>query len=404
LWRSEMVRRPLELPVKHEVLKWAREYRGYSLQQAAELLEIGIDKLTEFESGATHPSPSILRKMATVYHQSESILLLPSPPETRDLPTDFRTVGGRPINPSPDTVLAIREAQQLQDIVTEVVLSEPELIKFSTIPEVSGDDDPEAIAELERERFGISVEEQAGWRLAQAFEYWRVRVESTGILVLVKSMPWNDCRGVSIWESRELVPVIVVNSDDTPSAKSFTLFHEYAHLLRRNSGMCIKEEDDSQKGVVERWCNRFAAAFLMPADSVRSYISDRYKSLEPREWTVEQIRLIANHFRVSRPATALRLERLSLAPRGYYDRNRRELNRFDQVTGGGGGGTTRRPGWRQRQRLREVGLSAVTILIEGCRAGALDSLEASNALRLNLDELSTLETYAEVERRQYAGT
>jgi cytoskeletal protein RodZ len=41
----------MEIPTSGEVLKWAREFRGLSLDEAAERLGLPIDELKAFEAG-----------------------------------------------------------------------------------------------------------------------------------------------------------------------------------------------------------------------------------------------------------------------------------------------------------------------------------------------------------------
>jgi Zn-dependent peptidase ImmA (M78 family) len=59
-------------------------------------------------------------------------------------------------------------------------------------------------------------------------------VEAQGVFVYqINASTTDDWRGIAIFDERN-IPVIVINSNETfPAAKSFTLFHEYAHLLLR---------------------------------------------------------------------------------------------------------------------------------------------------------------------------
>ena len=54
----------------------------------------------------------------------------------------------------------------------------------------------------------------------------------------------------------------IVFTKESPSAQAFTLVHEFAHVLLKASGIFGELERNAQ--AVERWCNRFAGAFLMP--------------------------------------------------------------------------------------------------------------------------------------------
>lgn len=72
----------------------------------------------------------------------------------------------------------------------------------------------------------------------------------------------DSLRGFSLHHDH--VPLIFVNwAVRHPAARSFTLLHELAHLLRGVDKACDKHDLQSRTSE-EAWCNRFAAAFLMP--------------------------------------------------------------------------------------------------------------------------------------------
>ena len=50
----------------------------------------------------------------------------------------------------------------------------------------------------------------------------------------------DEMRGVSIAEN--ILPVVAVNVKDKPNGRTFTLLHEFTHLLLRQSGICDLDE------------------------------------------------------------------------------------------------------------------------------------------------------------------
>jgi len=91
---------------------------------------------------------------------------------------------------------------------------------------------------------------------------------------------------------------------------------------------------------VERWCERFSAAFLLPSDGLstvaRKYgVTTASKTSDPNT-----ARLIANRFSVSTRAMAIRLQELGLADNNLYGAVASQLaNRdWNDASGGGGGG------------------------------------------------------------------
>ena len=107
--------------------------------------------------------------------------------------------------------------------------------------------------------------------------------------------------------------MIAVDSNDDYRARIFTLLHEYAHLLLRTSGI----SDQNRHVPIQRWCNQFAANFLMPADEfLKQYALEFPGGGPPSD---HQVTIMAARFKASKSATAIRFEELNLAPRGFYD-------------------------------------------------------------------------------------
>ncbi len=400
-------RRKTTLPVTGEVLRWAREYAGITFNAAAQALKMERLDLAALEAEERQPTLGELNALATAYGVSVSVLLLPSPPGPLELPTDYRTVGGVTAAPTPETVRAIREAQQLQAFISELAQDNPEIVPMASLPQITTAEDAEQVATAERQRFDVPLEAQLHWRMREVFGKWRSRTQTAGLLVLIKRMPREDCRGFSL-RGEGLVPAIVVNSNDVEQAKAFTLFHEYGHLLLSDEGLCLRAEDNSDRGRVEKWCNEFAAAFLVPELDLRQYVSGKFSVTNATySWTTNEIRRIANRYKVSRPAVALRLQKLELAPPNFYDLNRTLLNWSEQRPERSQDrpikGITHPPGWREKQKLEEIGVSAAEAILEAWKSQVTDATDAADALGLSLDELFGLEDRVLVERTRNIG-
>jgi hypothetical protein len=192
------------------------------------------------------------------------------------------------------------------------------------------------------------------------------------------------------------VPVIVVNSNDNAPARIFTLFHEFAHLMLRESATCVLRTTrgmGSQR--IERWCNSFAAAFLMPELELRRAIDDRFADLRPSEWELRHVERLAREFRVSRIAMALRLKELKIT--NFYDSRNATLFAYD-----------RKPVRKHRQasgmiiphavRLGEVGSAGATIILDALKGNAIDAFEAADILDLSPGQLQQFEKRVEKQR------
>lgn len=385
-----------EIPANKDVLTWAREVRGFTRQQTALKLKISEHELAEIEEGRQLPTTTIFNRMIVVYKQTESTLLLAQPPSTPSLPEDYRTAAGRRATLSPETRLVIRDVQELQQYVSELVEDDPKLIERAQLPVFTLKDNPEEKATQERARIGVALSVQLNWSLTESFDKWRDQLGRRGMLLLLKAMPWDDCRGFSLLD-HTLLPTIVVNAEDKPTARVFTLFHEYAHLSLRSAGICRLTLMDSS---VERWCNLFAAAFLLPAKELREQALHLSPEAGPTyEWPMSRISRLANYYRVSRAVVALRLQTLHLTTPNYFDQHKAELTSFDrQPKPDKPLKIKRKPGWREKQRLKEVGLAAASVIVGAWREQIVEATEAADVLNLSLDELRGLQEQTEVQR------
>lgn len=392
----------IQIPARPEVLRWARETSGHDLSSAAHKLGISVSELVAIEQGAAAVPPQVFSRMRTTYGRIESVLLLPEPPEEDELPRDYRTVAGARPTLSPETLFAIREGRRIQQYVSELLEDDDSLLPKADIPRASIDIDPESLAVEERTHFGITPDVVRRWKPgAEAFARWRDVVQARGILVLVIQMPWDDCRGLALWDpgrggDLDLVPTIVINREDAYVARTFTLFHEYGHLLLRESATCLEAQNDTSQGKVERWCNKFSAAFLVPADYLQEEIRQRPKLRAVSEWTMEDIRRAAAWFRVSRSVMARRLQELGLSD--FYSKNSSTLHALDRMpapsknddeTGGGV-----RPAVK---KFAEVGAVA-GIVLNAVRNETISAFEAADALDIGINTLPELETLV-VSRR-----
>ena len=301
-----------EVPVNGRVLVWARTIRGLNIESAAELLGVPVDSLQAYESGAQRPLVGFLRNVAAKYKINFASLLMPEPLPITKPPTDHRTrANAKPL--TIHTLVAIEEISEALDAFEEIADADARLIPKLRIGSATLEEDPENVAARERRRFGVSVDDQKQWRgLADARRHWRKLIEERGVFTYMVPMPEDELSGFSL--VRENLAAICVNdSEASEGAKVFTLFHEYCHLLLRQVG--ISDENDHNR--IEKFCNQFASSFLIPKTALASEVAGFQV---PHEFSDSEVKRLAARFRVSNRAIALRLEKIGLAPHGFYGR------------------------------------------------------------------------------------
>jgi Zn-dependent peptidase ImmA (M78 family) len=367
-----------KVPVNGRVLQWAREMRGLNLDAAAELLGVSASELHAYESGQKQPLVGFLRHMSSKYRINFTSLLMPDPLPPTKQPTDHRVrFGKKPL--SIDTLVAIEEVTDALDIFEDIASETKRLIPKLRIGKATLQDNPAQVAARERTKFGVSFSQQRSWRsIAEARVRWRERIEERGIFTYMVKLPPEELSGFSILRDEALAAICVNDTEPTEGAKIFTLFHEYCHLLLRNAG--ISDEKDSNQ--VERFCNRFAAAFLIPKSNLIETISESVQNFAaPHEFSDSDVRRFSNIFRVSNRAMALRLERTGLAPTGFYAKRTApwdvpvEPSPVEQTS------KKQQPS-QIRITLKRVGRLHASVVLEAVKRHAINSFDASELIGL----------------------
>jgi len=266
------------------------------------------------------PTFAHIERLSTIYKRPLSAFLLPAPPKETFFPTDFRTLPSKEKQPlKPKTYLAIRKARRFQYSAIELIKELGEESKKLSI-KANLSDNPETLAEKMRIQFGVKgFPSSVYFTKEAALDEWIKTLENNGILVFQISITMNKkIRGFSLID--EDIPVVILRRSDETSAKIFTLFHELAHLLLREGGICDLEESDISH---EKFCNHFAGAFLVPKDKLLNHSVVKANE-KIREWPDNFLKDIAWDFKVSKEVILRRLWILDLTTKEYYHKKHEE--------------------------------------------------------------------------------
>jgi len=375
-----MAAKRFTVEVNPAVLRWARESGGYTSAQVADSIQVPEKSVVGWESGEPHPTWSELTKLARLYKRPVASLLLPDPPKEAPLPTDFRRLPDSNRGLSPKTRWVIRTARWLVRRGSELE-RDLGIERVFQGPRVSPSDYPEQAAQEFRARLGVEIEEQVAWRtVGMALRRWRGAVEAQHVFVFQFGMPIEEVRGFSLLEEHR--PAIVLNQADAVAARVFTLFHELAHLVIGQPGVCMPDEagtGESQQ--VETFCNRFAAALLIP----RTDLEQRLPS-SPAD---EEINHLARRYRVSRYVVLGRMHALGAISRGLYQRI---VERWESRAETPVPPPAKRKGGQDRAArcLAERGRRFVSLVLEADRRDYLPASDATSYLGIDLRDLERL--------------
>lgn len=326
------------VPVTPPVVKWALEESGYPIDEVAAATGVSSKVIRSWEAGETKPTLTQLRAFANKLKRPVAAFLLPRPPRLPLPALEFRRAPGesrRHLNP--DERRMVRSAARLQRVLSWIngELHRPEV----ALPRTSIQASTETAATEARSRLGATGAEIQDWSSpSTAFHWWRSAVERSGVFVLILPMGTDGCRGFSLWDDQ--APLIAVNSAWSAEARIFTLFHEYGHLLTRTNSACLEGTHrlrSVQSDAVERWCEQFAAAVILPLEPLQRFLASHDWQRGVTE--VDVVRRIAKHFRGSLRATALRLIALGTADWKLYSLLPPTVDR--KAPGGGGTGRDR---------------------------------------------------------------
>ena len=370
------------VPANAAMLIWARDRLGMTTEEAAHAINISEARLQTWETPGRkapkdYPTLAQLRTVAAKYRQTLAFFLLEEPPAVEDAtrPPDFRR--RRPDDRLPLRVLAeLDKAAERRAVFVDLADPEPADLPYSPLSDL------QSATTVLRDRLGVTLRDQLGWKRQHAFRNWVEHLEHVGVLVFQMSrVEPDDTQGFSLYYPQ--APVVVLNGADSPETRTFTLFHELAHLLTRSGGVC----QTSRHNKIEQRCNEFAAEFLMPqADFVRAVHSGD---------KVAQIPDLANRYRVSQSAIAVRLRTLDYINQDTLDdlletaaeyarRHREEVRERGRATKGG-------PPHHLTQ-LRNLGARYVYTVLDAVEDQRISPVDASYFLDSKWSTIRGMET------------
>lgn len=320
-----------DIPFNKSVLKWARERHGRSREQAAKRAGVTPEKITEWESEASNSMPTVrqARLLAQEYQRPFLEFFAKEIPNMSELELvpDFRLYAGAPNQQENRALLDVQEWAETQRLnaidLFEILGDAPPKFPASLYANLKSS--PSDIAARAREVAKFPFSEQLGLNSAERDRLpkkLRTRFEALGVLVLKNSsLKKLRARGLCIFF--DVLPVIVLGNE-APSAQAFTIVHEIGHIILKQSaviGALPSEQAISSAAKIEQWCNRFAGAFLAPAEILADKLP---KPLAPKRFIEDTtLSALATHFGVSRHAMLIRLIELGYVEPDYYWRVKR---------------------------------------------------------------------------------
>ena len=381
-----MTSRRSQIALQPEVLLWARERAGITRDDLARKMQVKIARVAEWEETG---SISIAQadRLAARTHTPLGFLYLSKPPEEGLPIPDFRAsrADATHRDPSVDLLETVYSMQQRQAWMHEDLISSG-ADPLSFVGEFNLQSGPSEVADGMRRALGVS----RGWARTlpswiAALRFLRDRLDASRILVVFNGIVGNSTRrklnrdefqGFAL--VNEYAPLIFINNTDFIAAKMFTLAHELAHICVGESGVSDFKQMRPSPHLVERFCDKAAAEFLVPELSLRQ--------LWQRLSITDNIyQAVARYFKVSEIVAARRLLDLELIERdsffAFYEERKQQGWTPPSSDDGGDFWNTQR--WR-------IGPQFAAAIVRATREGRVTYREAQSLTGLRGDAFDSL--------------
>lgn len=310
--------------INSEILSWAREQAGFSLEEAARALgfsdsvrSTAVEKLTTLEIGDKLPTRPQLLKIANTYRRPLTTFYLQQPPSIAERGADFRQLP-QPLDPRDKGLLdaLLRNITARQDMVRAILEDDDDMKPLEFVNSMRINTPIQDAAQKIRSFLQMDENPLRGINDAtKMFSELRKRIEAQGVFVLLvgnlgshhTNISEKIFRGFAVADN--LAPFIVINDQDAQTARSFTLIHELAHLFVGSTGISGSPIADTPRTQIERteqFCNDVASEFLLPTEAIA-----QVAQMETVEQASDVIQEIARAHNVSEYLVAYRFWRSS---------------------------------------------------------------------------------------------
>ncbi len=285
--------------VNQKILIWARESAGMTVDDA--VMKLGIhdshglsakEKLMALEKGKIEPTRNMLVKMGKQYRRPLLTFYMSAPPKKGDRGKDFRTL------PSDYSKLddflidtLIRDVQARQSLIRSAMEDDEEVEPLNYIGSISIKDDLQKVLNVINDILKFNIDEfRKKSNVSEAFAALRNHVQKAGIYVLLignlgshhTSIDVDIFRGFALADN--LAPFIIINDQDSHSAWSFTLIHEFVHLLLGQTGISGGRPEKA----IEAFCDRVAGEYLLPSEELNKLTIDKSSSFDDKILLISQ--------------------------------------------------------------------------------------------------------------------
>jgi Zn-dependent peptidase ImmA (M78 family)/transcriptional regulator with XRE-family HTH domain len=244
------------MPLNGEMLRIARQYRGFTQRDFAELVGVEPSTISRAENGIVQPAEATVAKAADVLGFPVEFLSLPD--RVYGLPISAHPMWRKKKAVTQRDADAVLAELNIRILHLRRLLRSLEFAPKLPLPRYEVDDhegDIEKIAGMVRR----------AWMLpAGPLANLTATVEAAGVFVFHIDLERSDIDGVTI-SAPDLPPCVFLNKQLPADRMRFTLAHEIGHIvLHRYPTESMEEE-----------ANHFAGALLMPRNDIHNHFAGK---------------------------------------------------------------------------------------------------------------------------------
>lgn len=292
----------------------AREARGFTLTDLANIVEISHQAISKYEKEKATPNHDTLEKLSDALHVPVTYFYK-SYPKKVDGVIYFRSME-----------MATRKSKNIHlHKISWIKEIHKYLEQYFNFPKLNV---PQFITRQEyyptpfEEIDQIAMEVRKLWNLGNgSISNVVLLLEKAGIIVSRAPSSSYKIDACSIWEPDER-PYVLLSNDKTSSRSRFDIAHELGHLILHSK---LKKSEFNKKEnykLIEKEDHRFASAFLLPAPSFGSEIVST---------SIEHFISLKKRWKVSIQAMAYRANSLGILSEHQHIYIRKKLAKNNQL-------------------------------------------------------------------------
>lgn len=292
-------------------LQIARSRKGMTQEEAAKVIDVARTTITAIEKGERRIKATELIRLAQAYGRQVSDFVRPRP-IVEPFQVQFRGPNLALFKETPEISSYVHTLEDFcrDYLELEQLTQSPLPTKYPTEYSISrqkAEQAAEGIALEERARLGLGDNPLPALR--------DILEQEVGLRIFY--FPMLSKFSAMYFYTEQLGGCIAINNSHVWERRRWSLAHEYAHFLAQRNQPTI-EEDYVRQPESERFADSFAQYFLMPTAGVTRRFNKTFQT--KGDFTLSDLLLLADYYKVSLEAMTRRLEDLKLVHTGMWDK------------------------------------------------------------------------------------